>query len=591
MEMNENTSSILEFDAPKEQPSYIKVIGVGGGGVNAVSHMYNKKIEGVEFIACNTDMKSLHRSPIPNKIELSKLGAGGNPEVASKFAWEKADIIREKLSHNTQMLFITAGMGGGTGTGAAPVIAEIAKEIDLSVDNEYYDSDIPKMLVVAVVTTPFDFEGKKKREIAEQYIQELRKHADCVLIISNEKVLDQGNFFMQDLFAQANDVLYTAVEGIAGLMTSDSLVNADFHDVNTVMANSGTALMGIGIGKGENRAYDAIEAATTSALLDDNDIAGAKKALYYITCSSEHPLDRNEFLQISHCLTSKIGTDEANIKWGMGTDDSLGEELKITLIATGFEHTNHDNANREQGPRVKVYNPDDEKKSEPVVEPVDDTEITIIKKEPEAVVEQPADVSEPVSKPAPTPAPVAEQDSNQGHVHILVLDDEMQETAEKSAAETTMNNANQAIDDIKLIKEIEAVATPAVEAAPVAQAPVFQAPAISFQPAAEPVAVAERPVVAQAAPIQTAEEMMTRAFTPQGPSTERSVTQRADRIKSLIERLRSNPDSITDIENTLPNGGAMAMAMPSSHSEVSRSAMGQNGKMSRLNGFLFDNPD
>ncbi|MCQ2300482.1 MAG: cell division protein FtsZ [Bacteroidales bacterium] len=584
MEMNENTSSILEFDAPKEQPSYIKVIGVGGGGVNAVSHMYNKKIEGVEFIACNTDMKSLHRSPIPNKIELSKLGAGGNPEVASKFAWEKADIIREKLSHNTQMLFITAGMGGGTGTGAAPVIAEIAKEIDLSVDNEYYDSDIPKMLVVAVVTTPFDFEGKKKREIAEQYIQELRKHADCVLIISNEKVLDQGNFFMQDLFAQANDVLYTAVEGIAGLMTSDSLVNADFHDVNTVMANSGTALMGIGIGKGENRAYDAIEAATTSALLDDNDIAGAKKALYYITCSSEHPLDRNEFLQISHCLTSKIGTDEANIKWGMGTDDSLGEELKITLIATGFEHTNHDDVKKDE---TKVWPLQNETKEEPApaAEPVNDTEMKVINKEPEAVAEQPVSVVEP--EPVHAPKPAVEANANQGQVHVLVLDDEVKEAEEKSLNEPAMSQANQAINEIKLVSE---AAQAAVETAPVAQAPVFQAPVFDFPAATEPVAVAEKPVVAQA-PVQTAEEMMTRAFTPQGPSTERSVTQRADRIKSLIERLRSNPDSITDIENTLPNGGAMAMAMPSSHSEVSRSAMGQNGKMSRLNGFLFDNPD
>lgn len=584
MEMNENTSSILEFDAPKEQPSYIKVIGVGGGGVNAVSHMYNKKIEGVEFIACNTDMKSLHRSPIPNKIELSKLGAGGNPEVASKFAWEKADIIREKLSHNTQMLFITAGMGGGTGTGAAPVIAEIAKEIDLSVDNEYYDSDIPKMLVVAVVTTPFDFEGKKKREIAEQYIQELRKHADCVLIISNEKVLDQGNFFMQDLFAQANDVLYTAVEGIAGLMTSDSLVNADFHDVNTVMANSGTALMGIGIGKGENRAYDAIEAATTSALLDDNDIAGAKKALYYITCSSEHPLDRNEFLQISHCLTSKIGTDEANIKWGMGTDDSLGEELKITLIATGFEHTNHDDVKKDE---TKVWPLQNETKEEPApaAEPVNDTEMKVINKEPEAVAEQPVSVVEP--EPVHAPKPAVEANANQGQVHVLVLDDEVKEAEEKSLNEPAMSQANQAINEIKLVSE---AAQAAVETAPVAQAPVFQAPVFDFPAATEPVAVAEKPVVAQA-PVQTAEEMMTRAFTPQGPSTERSVTQRADRIKSLIERLRNNPDSITDIENTLPNGGAMAMAMPSSHSEVSRSAMGQNGKMSRLNGFLFDNPD
>ena len=331
MEENAN-STFFTFDSPKGQSSYIKVIGVGGGGGNAVNHMYDKGIEGVDFIVCNTDMKALNASPVPNKIPLGDLGlgAGNKPERARKAAQDKADDIREALAHNTQMLFITAGMGGGTGTGAAPVIAEIAKSIDLDNDEN------KKILVVAIVTRPFTFEGKRRREQAEAGIEELRKHVDSIIVINNDKLRSFGNMRISEAFGMADDVLLTAAKGIAEIITESAYVNRDFQDVNTVMEHSGTALMGTGSGRGENRAHEAIEAATTSVLLDDSDISGAKNVLLYFTYSSEHEMTMDEQAEITDYVLDKTnGT--ADIIWGAGPDETLGDELKVILIATGFE--------------------------------------------------------------------------------------------------------------------------------------------------------------------------------------------------------------------------------------------------------------
>ena len=331
MEENTNTA-FFTFDSPKGQSSYIKVIGVGGGGNNAVNHMYREGIEGVDFIVCNTDMKALNASPVPNKIPLGNLGlgAGNKPERARMAATAKENDIREALSHNTQMLFITAGMGGGTGTGAAPVIAEIAKSIDLDNDEN------KKILVVAIVTRPFSFEGNRRREQAEAGIQELRKHVDSIIVINNDKLRSKGNFGLSTAFGMADDVLLTAAKGIAEIITENAYVNRDFQDVNTVMEHSGTALMGTGSGKGENRAMQAIEAATTSELLDDSDISGAKNVLLYFSYSNEHELTMDEMSEITDYVLDKTnGT--ADIIWGAGPDDSLGDELKVILIATGFE--------------------------------------------------------------------------------------------------------------------------------------------------------------------------------------------------------------------------------------------------------------
>jgi len=322
----------LSFDSPQNQTSYIKVIGVGGGGNNAVNHMFRQGITGVDFIVCNTDRKALNTSPVPNKIMLGNgMGAGNNPEVARAAAEAKSDEIRAALADNTKMLFIAAGMGGGTGTGAAPVIAKLAKEITLE------DGYTNKILVVAIVTMPFFFEGMKRMKQALAGLEELRGHVDSVLVINNDKLLKKGNLPLPSAYALADDVLLTAAKGISEVITVNSYVNIDFEDVNTVMAGSGTALMGVGVGKGENRANDAIVMATTSELLNDNDISGAKDILLYITSSVENVISVDELSEITDYITRLTGSTDTNVIWGQGTDDALEDEIKITLIATGFE--------------------------------------------------------------------------------------------------------------------------------------------------------------------------------------------------------------------------------------------------------------
>lgn len=326
--------SMLKVDLPKNQSSIIKVIGVGGGGSNAVNYMYNQGINGVDFIICNTDAQSLDASPIPTKVQLGRgLGAGNVPSVAKIAAEEKAEEIKALLEKNTQMLFITAGMGGGTGTGAAPVIAALAKEIELSDDLEN------KILTVAIVTLPFSFEGRKRKLQAEEGIKELRKHVDAILIINNDKLREFGDLPLDEAFEKADNILTTAAKGIAEIITVKAFVNIDFRDVNTVMKQSGVALMGSGIAEGENRAYQAIEMAINSPLLNDNNIKGAKNILlYFASGSSKATMD--EITEITDFILDEAGQD-VDIIWGAGTDDSLGNKLSITLVATGFDK-NHE---------------------------------------------------------------------------------------------------------------------------------------------------------------------------------------------------------------------------------------------------------
>ena len=340
-----NNSQFLAFDSPLNQSSYIKVVGVGGGGNNAVNHMFRMGIKGVDFIVCNTDMKALNGSPVPTKLPLghSGMGAGNDPAKARRAAEGKEQEIKELFEHNTKMIFITAGMGGGTGTGAAPVIARYAKEIRIQDDDMEEEG---RILVVAVVTTPFLFEGKVRLRQALEGVEELRKHVDAILVINNEKLRSYGNLVITDAFAMANDVLLTAVKGIAEIITLNAFVNIDFRDVNTVMENSGTALMGIGEGEGENRAVQAVEQAATSVLLDDNDIAGAKNVLLYFSYSPDKKATMDELSAITDYVSQKTGSD--NIIWGTGEDETLGDKVKITLIATGFEQKERPEAVRHE---------------------------------------------------------------------------------------------------------------------------------------------------------------------------------------------------------------------------------------------------
>ena len=314
---------MLEFDLPKNQSSIIKVIGVGGGGSNAITHMFKQGITGVDFILCNTDAQALKSSPIPTKIQLGKrgLGAGSIPNVGKESAMENIEEIKEIFEKNTNMLFITAGMGGGTGTGAAPVIAEIAKEMGI--------------LTVGIVTLPFSFEGRKRKMQAEQGINELKQHVDTLLIISNDKLRElHGDLKLSEAFKKADNILATAARGIAEIITVTGYINVDFEDVKTVMKDSGKAIMGSAEAEGENRARIAVETALSSPLLNDNDISGAANILLFIASGVEE-ISMDEVIEITDYIQKEAGSN-AEIIWGNGYEESLGDKIGITLIATGF---------------------------------------------------------------------------------------------------------------------------------------------------------------------------------------------------------------------------------------------------------------
>lgn len=318
----------MNFDLPKGNSNIIKVIGVGGSGGNAVNHMFNKGINGVDFVICNTDEQALTNSPIANKIQLGAtltqgLGAGNEPNQGREAARESYDDIAEMLSHNAKMVFVTAGMGGGTGTGAAPVIAQQAKDMGI--------------LTVGIVTLPFRFEGSKRKKHAIEGLGEMRKSVDALLVVDNEKIREiYGNCPSSQAFGYADDILTLAAKGIAEIITVHGIVNVDFADVKTVMTDSGIALMGSASATGENRAIEAIEKALHSPLLSNNDIRGAKNILLNIISSSEHESTMDEVCGINDYVQEAAGNN-ADIIWGNTIDNSLGESLSVTVIATGFD--------------------------------------------------------------------------------------------------------------------------------------------------------------------------------------------------------------------------------------------------------------
>ena len=322
-------SSTHRFDLfPKTRKSIIKVIGVGGGGSNAVNNMYKRGIQDVAFIVCNTDEQALESSPIQNKLQIginltSGLGAGANPEVGKNAAIESKEEIEALLSDGTKMLFVTAGMGGGTGTGAAPVIANIASKLGI--------------LTVGIVTLPFSFEGKRKLLQAQAGIKELKQHCDTVLVILNDRLRQVlGNLSIGNAFAQADNVLTTAAKSIAEIITVPGYVNVDFEDVKTVMKKAGAAVMGSAQAEGEGRARKAAELALTSPLLDYKDIQGAKKILLSIVSGQEAEMQMDELTIITDYIQQQVGED-AEMIFGHGSDKQLKESIRVTVIATGFE--------------------------------------------------------------------------------------------------------------------------------------------------------------------------------------------------------------------------------------------------------------
>ena len=319
----------FEFQLPKNQSSVIKVLGVGGGGSNAVNYMHSNGIKGVDFVVCNTDSQALEASQVPVKIQLGAeltegLGAGSNPDIGKKAAEESIDRINELLDSNTKMLFITAGMGGGTGTGAAPVIAEVAKQKGI--------------LTVGVVTNPFSTEGGNRKKYAKDGLIELRKCVDTLLIINNDKLIEvYGDLTLSKAFAKANEVLNTATKGIAEVISQHLLVNIDLNDARRVLQNSGTAVMGQSEASGENRAIEAVEGALDSPLLNDNDIFGAEQVLLKIvTGPGDDEIKMSELNKIKSKIQQAAGND-VNIIEGVGIDNNLESSISVTVIATGFE--------------------------------------------------------------------------------------------------------------------------------------------------------------------------------------------------------------------------------------------------------------
>lgn len=321
---------MIHFDLPKEKSSIIKVIGVGGGGSNAVNHMFDQNIEGVNFIICNTDAQAIAQSKVPNKVQLGPhltqgLGAGANPTIGKQAVEESLEEIKRILEVNTKMAFVTAGMGGGTGTGGAPIISKICKELGI--------------LTVGIVTTPFAYEGKKRQLQAEEGIQSLKQYVDTLLVISNDKLRHQfGNLKMKEAFAKADNVLATAAKCITDVINSTGQINVDFADVCTVMRNGGVAILGNAAAGGEDRAQRAIEEALNSPLLNDNEISGAKWILINInSAEGEHEFTMDEVDIIQSYLLNQAG-EGTDVILGMGYDNTLGEKIGITLIATGFEY-------------------------------------------------------------------------------------------------------------------------------------------------------------------------------------------------------------------------------------------------------------
>ena len=453
---------MMRFDMPKEQSSIIKVIGVGGGGSNAVNHMYRQGIKGVDFIVCNTDHQALDISPVPTKIPLGQSltegrGAGSIPEIGKNAAIEDLEEIKDILAKNTKMIFVTAGMGGGTGTGAAPVIAQTARDMGI--------------LTVGIITVPFTFEGRKRRTQAEDGIEQMRDAVDTLLVINNDKLREMfGNLSLVNAFEQADDVLAIAAKGIAEVISVTGQINVDFNDVNTVMKDSGVAIMGSAEAEGDDRATKCVEQALSSPLLNDNNIEGATYVLLNITYGDKAVL-MDEISDITDYIQEEAGST-ADVIWGHGHDETLGEKLCVTIIATGFKTTPHTGLSF-KAPKKKRMNLEDERPTEITQEiesPVGEETIITVDKEPKPV----EDVDETTTKKyfleeeevdhsiaeekensqiltesntdyvAPTPSP--ELEKNDGKIRFLLEDDEVEdEVSEKEIELKVDQNTEESI--------------------------------------------------------------------------------------------------------------------------------------------------
>lgn len=563
----------MEFDLPKHETpqtaSIIKVIGVGGGGSNAVNHMYLQGIAGVDFIVCNTDCQALELSPVPHKIQLGPTltegrGAGMIPDVGMNAAMENIQEIRELLSKDTKMVFVTAGMGGGTGTGAAPVIAQVAKDLGI--------------LTVGIVTVPFNFEGRKRRQQAEEGLERMRQNVDTLLIINNERLREFGkNMSLSEAFSHADDVLTVAAKGIAEVISVTGAINVDFNDVNTVMRNSGHAIMGSAIASGDDRAVVAVKNALTSPLLYDNDINGARYVLLNITYGDREVM-MDEITDITDYIQEAAGST-ADVIWGHGHDASLGDQLSLTIIATGF--TASPLTGFERSPERTVVVLEEEKKQEitaPLTSPFETIAAAPIETStPEPFIKQ-------VEAPLVNPFQVQEQPIDAVAASAKTtfnLYDEQEEVASNNQASMSWEVFD-------------------VQPEPVQQAPVqpveFTAPVQATPVQATPVQQHVVKHVLEDDSIQRVEmEQPKRILSPE--EQQRKVQERVSRIQEFTSKLQK-PDGLLEFENEpafVRRNIHLQQQAPSTQENISRFGVGTDahGQPTLRNGnnFLHDNVD
>jgi cell division protein FtsZ len=586
----------MEFDLPKmgaaaesNANSIIKVIGVGGGGSNAVNHMFLQGIVGVDFIVCNTDRQALDISPVPHKIQLGPnltegRGAGMIPEMGMNAAIENIEEIREILSKNTKMVFVTAGMGGGTGTGAAPVIAQVAKDLGI--------------LTVGIVTVPFNFEGRKRRQQAQEGLDKMRQNVDTLLIINNERLREFGkNMSLSSAFSHADNVLTVAAKGIAEVISVTGTINVDFNDVNTVLRNSGQAIMGSAIAEGEDRAIVAVKEALTSPLLNDNDINGASYVLLNITYGEKEVM-MDEITEITDYIQDAAGAT-ADVIWGHGYDANLGDKLCITLIATGFSSSPI--TGFEKAPERKIVALEDENKKEilnPLESPVQHTTI-----QTESVQEPFLKADEPVvnehsftSPSAPVnvfESPIMEttrfelEEPMVDEVVTYQLEEDQAPVAEMPTfeVEPTLNHVE---EENAFTWDVMDVTSNDVEEEIVYQAPV--------QPVAQ---VNEPQTIVRHMLEDDVEERMSiepakRILSPE--EQQRKAQERVSRIQEYTAKLKK-AEGILEFENEpafVRRNIAIQQTTPSNEERFSRFGLSQDedGRVGlRSNNFLHDNVD
>lgn len=577
---------MMNFNVPSEsEPSIIKVIGVGGGGSNAVNHMFRKGIRGVDFVVCNTDKQALDMSPVPRKIALGASltegrGAGAQAEVGRNAALENLEDIKEVLLDNTKMVFITAGMGGGTGTGAAPVIAQVAKELGI--------------LTVAIVTVPFNFEGKRRRIQADKGLEELRNNVDTMLVICNDKLREvYGNLKLTAAFGQADDILTTAAKGIAEIITVEGYINVDFEDVRTVMTNSGVAIMGSAMASGTDRSLKAVQSALGSPLLNDNNIYGASNILLYISSGSEE-VSMDEVTEITDYIQGEAG-QEADIIWGNGFDESLGDSISVTIIATGFSGKKRVVEPATVAQKVVVHdlygNPlaaKPEATEAPKVEPLT------------APIQTINPVVEPVAEKAQEPAFEAFEEKQEvvnlfePPVVFESTTDLRLEVSEPSIEE--LSNAAMEEEQLFLAEtptEVElSIETPAE---PIIRFNLFEE---EEQVAEQPTAVA--PSIATETPVAEAGPVMVRLETIRNEAEieeqQRMQQERMERLRNLNNKFR-NPANLQELESipAYKRRGMQLNEIPhSSESIVSRLSVGDGSDGTDIrqnNSFLHNNVD